>query len=73
MVAKAKKFDDGPIYDKPKGNTQKANGYKNIVVLHYKFTNEEHPYLNFVAKLTIGIKADGKHVQYCVNKVELEK
>lgn len=55
VVAKAKKFDDGPIYDKPKGNTQKANGYKNIVILHYKFINEEHPYLNFVAKLTIGI------------------
>ena len=72
VVAKAKKFDDGPIYDKPKGNPQKVNGYKNIVVLHYKFTNEEYPYLNFVAKLTIGIKADGKHVQYCVNKVELE-
>lgn len=71
VVAKAKKFDDGPIYDKPKGNTQKANGYKNIVVLYYQFTDEERPYLNFTAKLTIGIKADGKHVQYCVNKIEL--
>ena len=73
VVAIAKKLDNGPIYDKPKGNTQKANGYKNIAVLHHKFTNEEHPYLNFVAKLTIGIKADGKHVQYCVNKIELEQ
>lgn len=72
VVSKARKFDDGPIYDKPKGNTQKANGYKNIVVLHHKFINEKHPYLNFMAKLTIGIKADGKHVQYCVNKVEFE-
>lgn len=71
VVAKAKKFDDGPIYDKPKGNTQKANGYKNIVVLYYQFTDEERPYLNFTAKLTIGIKADDKHVQYCVNKIEL--
>ena len=73
VVAKAKKYGDGPIYDKPKGNTQKANGYKNIVVLHYEFTNGEIPYLNFMAKLTIGVKADGKHVQYCVNKVELEQ
>lgn len=51
-------------------NTHKANGYKNMVILHHQFTNEEIPYLNFMAKLTIGIKADGKHVQYCVNKVE---
>lgn len=73
VVNKAKKYDDGPIYDKPKGNTQKANGYKNIVVLYYRFTSKEHSYLNFVAKLTIGIKADGKHVQYCVNKVEFKQ
>lgn len=72
VVSEAKKFDDGPIYDRPKGNTQKANGYKNIVVLYHRFINQEHPYLNFVAKLTIGIKADGKHVQYCVNKIELD-
>lgn len=44
-----------------------------MVVLHHKFTNEINPYLNFMAKLTIGIKADGKHVQYCVNKVECTK
>jgi len=70
VIANATKFGDGPIYDKPKGNTQKANGYKNIVVLHYEFKDEEIPYLNFFAKLTIGIKADKKHVQYCINKVE---
>ena len=68
VVAKAKKFDDGPIYDKPKGNTQKANGYKNIVILHYKFINEEHPYLNFVAKLTIGINKKNRTLHYLTTK-----
>ena len=33
-ISNAAKLGDGPIYDKPKGNTQKANGYKIIVVLH---------------------------------------
>ena len=73
IIAKAIKLGDGPIYDKPKSNTQKANGYKNMVILHHRFANKEIPYLNFMAKLTIGIKADGKHVQYCVNKVECVK
>ena len=70
VITYASKLGDGPIYDKPKGNTQKANGYKNIVVLHYAFSDEKIPYLNFHVKLTIGIKADNKHVQYCINKVE---
>ena len=71
VISKATKLGDGPIYDMPKGNTQKANGYKNIAVLHYLFTDNDRPYLNFAAKLTIGIKADDKHIQYCVNKVEV--
>ena len=71
VISKATKFGEGPIYDVPKGNTQKANGYKNIAVLHYKFTDNDKSYLNFVAKLTIGIKADNKHIQYCINKVEV--
>ncbi len=71
LISKAAKLGDGPVYDLPKGNTQKANGYKNIAVLHYMFTDTHRPYLNFVAKLTIGIKADNKHIQYCINKVEV--
>lgn len=70
IIANAVKLGDGPIYDKPKSNTQKANGYKNVVILHHQFKNEKTSFLNFMAKLTIGIKADGKHIQYCVNKVE---
>ncbi len=73
VVSKATKLDDGPIYGLPKGNTQKANGYKNIVVLHHKLSVKKHPNLNFTAKLTIGVKANGKHIQYCVNKVEWTK
>ena len=37
LISKAAKLGDGPVYDLPKGNTQKANGYKNIAVLHYMF------------------------------------
>ena len=70
VVSKATKIDDGPIYSRPKGKTQKANGYKDIVVLHHKVSVKHHPNLNFLAKLTIGVKANGKHIQYCVNKVE---
>ena len=49
---------------------QKAKN-ENIAVLHYMFTDDQRHYLNFVAKLTIGVKADNKHIQYCINKVEV--
>ncbi len=30
-------------------------------------------YLNFKVKLTIGIRSNNKHVQYCVNKIEINE
>ena len=34
--------------------------------------HDKIPYLNFTVKLTVGIRADDKHVQYCVNKIEVK-
>ena len=36
-----------------------------------EFVNNKIPYMNFKIKLTIGIKASNKHVQYCVNKINM--
>ena len=43
-----------------------------MAILYYDFINERLPYLNFKVKLTIGIRSDNKHVQYCVNKIEVK-
>ncbi|MBR6092455.1 MAG: hypothetical protein IKQ09_06535 [Bacteroidales bacterium] len=61
-----------PVYDHIKTGTQSYNGYRNMAILYYDFTNNEYDYLNFKVKLTIGIKANEKHVQYCVNKIEVK-
>ena len=42
-----------------------------MILLYYKFEDKQKPYLNFTAKLTIGVTASNKHIQYCVNKVEV--
>ena len=64
--------DKSVIFHKPKDGLQKENRYKNIAVLYYDFVNEKTTYLNFKAKLTIGIRSDNKHIQYCVNKIEVK-
>ncbi len=56
-----------------KEGSQKDNGYKQNIILYHKFTNSKFDYLNFAVKLTIGIKADGKHIQYAVNKIDIKK
>ena len=43
-----------------------------MAILYHEFVHPEMAYLNFMVKLTIGIKSDGKHVQYCVNKIETQ-
>lgn len=42
-----------------------------MILLYYKFDDEQLPYLNFISKLTIGVTAENKHIQYSVNKVEV--
>lgn len=65
--------ENTPIFFKPKEGTQTKNRYKNIAVLYYDFINESVDYLNFKVKLTIGIRTDNKHIQYCVNKIEVKE
>lgn len=56
-----------------KEGSQKDNGYKQNIILYHKITSSIFNYLNFAVKLTIGIKADGKHIQYAVNKIDIKK
>ena len=72
IVRKASCDENTTIFFKPKTGTQTKFRYKNIAVLYYDFVNPKVPYLNFKVKLTIGIKSSGKHVQYCVNKIDIK-
>jgi len=73
-VIKNAKVEEGvPIYSLPKTGKQKSFKYVNMVVLFYEFKNEKYDYLNFTIKLTLGIKNDGRHIQYSVNKVDVVK
>lgn len=72
VVKNAKPLTETIEYDTPKTGTQVKNGYKQMLILYYKFTNDKYEYLNFTVKLTIGINGTGKYIQYSVNKVEKE-
>ena len=71
VVSFARGKEGDPVYVKPKTGTQKKNGYKNMAILYYEFVHHQIDYLNFTVKLTIGVKSNGNHVQYCVNKIEV--
>ena len=73
IVINATGDENQPVYVSVKTGTQTYNGYKNMAILYYDFVNIERYYLNFKVKLTIGVKADNKHVQYCVNKIEVKE
>jgi hypothetical protein len=60
------------IYVKPKATgKQKEHSYANMAILYYKFEDAEKWYLNFTIRLILGIKNDGTHIQYSVNKIEV--
>jgi hypothetical protein len=71
IVKKAKAKAGVPIYSeaKPTGNQRKF-GYVNVAVLYYNFVDTEKSYMNFTVKLVLGIKNNGRHIQYSVTKVE---
>ena len=71
VVENASPLEGMPLFSSVKDGAQKKNGYKNMILLYYKFEDEQIPYLNFTAKLTIGVTASNKHIQYSVNKVEV--
>ena len=72
IVRKSHCDENTMVFFAPKKGTQTKFRYKNIAVLYYDFVNKEIPYLNFKVKLTIGIKTSNKHVQYCVNKIDIK-
>lgn len=72
VVEEAGPLEGMPLFVPAKKGVQKKNGYKNMVILYYTFVSADKPYLNFTAKLTIGITATQKHIQYSVNKVEVD-
>lgn len=72
IVKAANCDEDSTVFFTPKKGTQSKFRYKNIAILYYDFINAEIPYLNFKVRLTIGIKASDKHVQYCVNKIDIK-
>ena len=72
VVSKANCDENTTVFFVPKGGTQTKFRYKNIAILYYDFIDNEIAYLNFKVKLTIGIKASNKHVQYCVNKIDVK-
>ena len=61
-----------PIYTLPKSSgKQKDFGYVNIATLYYECRSDDRDYMNFRIKLVLGIKSEGRHVQYSVNKIEI--
>ena len=73
VIKNAKAKEGVPIYTRPK-QTGKQKNYKyvNTAVLWYTFENNKYNYLNFTVKLILGIKNDGRHIQYSVNKVDIK-
>jgi len=68
--ATATKGDTIYIPAKETGN-QKMHKYVNMAVLYYDFVDKEKWYMNFRVRLVLGVKSDGRHVQYSVNKVDV--
>ena len=72
IIREASPLKGEPIYTLPKtSGKQKEFGYVNIATLYYESYSKEHDYMNFTIKLVLGIKSEGRHVQYSVNKVEM--
>jgi hypothetical protein len=74
IVKKATAKVGSPIYISAKSTgNQKNYKYVNMAVLYYNFTDSERWYMNFTVKLILGIKSDGRHIQYSINKIDIDK
>lgn len=73
VVKNARCEENTTVFFAPKKGTQSKFHYKNIAILYYDFVDPNISYLNLKARLTIGIKASEKHVQYCVNKIDIKE
>ena len=72
ITKRAKAKEGIPIYSaaKPTGK-QKNLEYVNIATLYYEFEDTEKWYLNFTVKLVLGIKNNGRHIQYSITKIDV--
>ena len=72
IVKKATAKEGYEIYSPPKETgRQKKLGYVNMATLFYEFTDAEKSYMNFTVQLMLGIRNNGKHLQYAVNKIDM--
>ena len=73
IIKKAIAREGEPIYSLPKNKGKQADfDYCNIAILYYDFVDVEKWYMNFSVKLMLGIKNNGKYVQYSVLKTEIK-
>jgi hypothetical protein len=73
VIKEAKSLSDVPIYKIPKtAGKQKEFNYVNLAILFYEFKSNKFDYMNFTVKLTLGIKNDGRHIQYSISKIEVQ-
>jgi len=73
IIKNAKPLPNIPIYKTPKNTgKQKEFNYVNLATLFYEFKCEKLDYMNFTVKLTLGIKNDGRHIQYSISKIEVQ-
>ena len=74
VIKNARQLEGETIYkEAKKQGKQKEFGYVNMAILYYTFESKKYWYMNFTVKLTIGIKSNGRHIQYCVDNVEIKK
>ena len=72
IIKNATAKEGQPIYISAKSTgNQKNYKYVNMAVLYYDFKDSDKWYMNFSVKLVLGIKLDGRHVQYSVNKIDV--
>ena len=71
IIKNAVPMDGKSIFVSAKNTgNQKAHKYVNIAVLYHTFVDVERWYMNFTVRLMLGVKSDGRHIQYSVNKVD---
>ena len=72
VVKKAVAKEGVVVYNpaKPTGRQNKLK-YINMATLFYEFTDTEKWYMNFTVQLLLGVRNNGKHLQYAINKIDI--
>lgn len=70
IIKHAKPFDENYRCVDIKGGNQTKNRYVELIKLRYTFNNKKLDHMNFTIELVIGVKKDGKHVQYSLEYIK---